>query len=102
MLAYSRKPDLARIRPHPELSSTGFCLAVAGAQYLVYAPSGGPFTVNLSGSGDPGKLTGEWFNPATGQTVSQHPVASGSTTSFKPPFEGDAILYLSGKSGMEK
>ncbi|HEX8039971.1 MAG TPA: putative collagen-binding domain-containing protein, partial [Chryseosolibacter sp.] len=106
VLRYSRKLDLARILPHPELSSTGYCLAATtppGVQYLVYAPSGGAFTVNLSGNADSRELSGEWFNPATGRTVSQRPIASGSTSvTFKPPFEGDAILYLSDKMGKEK
>ena len=45
------KLDLVKTPPQPNLSSTGFCLAdavAAGAEYLVYAPNGGTFTVNLS------------------------------------------------------
>jgi hypothetical protein len=41
------------------------------------------------------KLAVEWFNPATGTTTMQNPVAGGSAyQSFTPPFEGDAVLYL--------
>ena len=41
---YSRKLNLVNVTPHPALSSTGYCLAQtapAGAEYLVYSPSGG-------------------------------------------------------------
>jgi hypothetical protein len=51
ILRYSRKLNLAKVTPSSALSSTGFCLAQTpsvGAEYLVYAPSGGSFTVNLS------------------------------------------------------
>jgi hypothetical protein len=51
ILRYSRKVNLAGITPHSALCSTGYCLAQTpsvGAEYLVYAPSGGSFTVNLS------------------------------------------------------
>jgi hypothetical protein len=41
------------------------------------------------------KLAVEWFNPSTGTTMSQSPMAAGSSSqSFSPPFDGDAVLYL--------
>jgi len=51
ILKYSRKLDLSAVSAQGWLSSTGYCLARtpgAGAQHLVYAPSGGSFTVNLA------------------------------------------------------
>jgi hypothetical protein len=56
--------------PKGKLSSTGHALATAesaSAEILVYAPSGGPFSVNLSNWS--GRLTAEWFDPATGTTI---------------------------------
>jgi hypothetical protein len=98
ILRYSRKLKLAKVTPRSSLSSTKFCLAYtapAGAEYLVYAPSGGSFTVDLSAMPATRKLTAEWFNPATGATVAENPVSAGSPAqSFTPPFSGDAVLYL--------
>jgi hypothetical protein len=51
ILRYSKKLNLAFVTPRGALSSTGYCLAQTpsvGAEYLVYAPLGGPFAVNLS------------------------------------------------------
>jgi len=103
ILRYSRKLNLAKVHPHPDLASTKFCLAqtpAAGAEYLVYAPNGGPFTVNLSAMPPTRKLSAEWFNPATGVATPRAPVAAGSAAqSFTPPFGGDAVLYLVDTTG---
>jgi hypothetical protein len=102
-LKYSRKLNLARVTPHAALSSTGYCLAQtppAGAEYLVYAPAGGAFTMDLSAMSKSRTLTAEWFNPTTGETIVKDPVHSGSSTqSFTPPFSGDAVLYLVDTAG---
>jgi collagenase-like protein with putative collagen-binding domain len=81
--------------------STGFCLAdnaATGAEYLVYAPTGGSFTVNLSATTR--ALNVEWFNPATGATTSTTAITGGSPTqSFTAPFSGDAVLYVVDAAG---
>ena len=64
----------------------------SGAEYLVYAPNGGTFTVDLRGT--PGALQVEWFNPRTGTPVAGAAVNGGATRSFTAPFAGDAVLYL--------
>jgi hypothetical protein len=103
ILKYSRKLNLAKTTPNSSLSSTGYCLAQTppvGAEYLVYAPSGGPFTVNLSAMEGSRKLSVEWFNPATGAASAGDPIPAGSTSqSFTPPFDGDAVLYLADTGG---
>jgi hypothetical protein len=103
ILKYSRKLNLAMVAPHHDLSSTGFCLAQtpsAGAEYLVYAPAGGSFRVNLSAMPGTRMLAVEWFNPASGTTIMQSPVPAGSLAqAFHPPFNGDAILYLVDTAG---
>jgi hypothetical protein len=72
----------------------------AGAEYLVYAPSGGSFTVDLSAMPQSRSLKVEWFNPATGTTTVGHPIRSGSSTQpFTAPFSGDAVLYLVDTAG---
>jgi hypothetical protein len=98
ILRYSRKLNLARVTPGSSLCSTRHCLAqtpAAGAEYLVYAPSGGPFTVDLSAMPNSRMLAVEWFNPATGETIPQAPIKAGaSAQAFTAPFRGDAVLYL--------
>jgi hypothetical protein len=97
-LKYSRRINLEKAIPQPALSTTGYCLAQtppAGAEYLVYAPSGGPFDVDLSAMPPSRKLSVEWLNPATGAVVQQESIPAGSrAVRFTPPFHGDAVLYL--------
>ncbi len=38
----------------------------------------------------------EWFNPDTGETVSAEKIAGGSKQEFTAPFDGDAVLYITG------
>ncbi len=97
MLSYANnKLDLLKMTPQGNLSSTGFCLAdnvATGAEYLVYAPNGGTFTVNLSATTR--TLNVEWLNPSSGAITTGGTIAGGSANqSFTPPFSGDAVLYL--------
>ena len=62
---YARRLDLARATPRNELSSTGYCLAEPGVTYLVFAPEGGEFEVDLT-AGD-GLFSVEWRDAATGE-----------------------------------
>ena len=99
-LTYANKMNLLKATPQGSLSSTGYCLAddvATGAEYLVYAPSGGTFTVNLSATTR--ALNVEWFNPATGATTSGGAITGGLTKSFTAPFSGDAVLYIVDAAG---
>ena len=92
---YADRMNLAAMTPQAKLSSTGHVLAntePANAELLVYAPSGGEFTVNLSGR--PGKFKVEWMNPSTGTKNAGAIISGGSVKTFSPPFSGDAVLYL--------
>jgi hypothetical protein len=98
-LGYARtltgRMDLAAMTPRPDLSSTRYCLAkpeASGAEYLVYLPSGGSVTVNLSATSNALKV--EWFEPASGQTVVGANVAGGGSRTLTAPFSGDAVLYI--------
>ncbi|HME61930.1 MAG TPA: hypothetical protein VKH62_11840 [Candidatus Binatia bacterium] len=83
--------DLASMLPSTSISSTGFALANPGAEYLVYAPAGGSFTVDLIA----GTYSYEWFSPASASIMSTGSVTvSGANRSFTAPFSGDAVLYL--------
>jgi hypothetical protein len=103
ILRYSRKLNLAGVSPRGALSSTGYCLAQTppvGAEYLVYAPSGGSFTVDLSAMSGSRTLSVEWFNPSTGVATGGDAIPAGSSSqAFTPPFGGDAVLYLVDTAG---
>jgi hypothetical protein len=95
---YADRMNLAAATPQGNLSSTGHALAsinTAPPDILVYAPSGGSFTVDLSAMPKSQVLAVEWLNPATGTTLFQSSITAGSSSQpFTPPFSGDAVLYL--------
>jgi hypothetical protein len=74
------------------LASSTYCLAVVGSEYLVFVPTGGDVTVNLSGAS--GTRSVEWFNPSTGETVPGVSVAGGKSEQLTAPFSGPAVLYI--------
>ena len=76
----------------PSLSSTGICLAQTGARYLVYAPSGGSMTLNLTAA--PAALQSRWLNPRTGSLAAPVPVQGGAVRSFTAPDANDWVLYV--------
>jgi hypothetical protein len=88
---YAERIDLAASAPHPELASTGYCLAVPGKQYLVYLPEGGTVTVDLAGAGS---LAVEWAHPVTGAVAPGGTVLGGSQREFTAPFDGEVVLFL--------
>jgi hypothetical protein len=80
-LSYANKMDLAKMTAHASLSSTGYCLAqrpATGAEYLVYAPNGGSFTVDLGAMVPSRTLNVEWFDPSMGTTTAGGTVSAGS------------------------
>lgn len=90
-LTYANRMNLVTMTPRPNLSSTQYCLASPGSEYLVYQPSAGTFTLDL--------LTGtyeyEWLDPSTNKIGSSGSVSvSGGKRALTPPFSGDAVLYL--------
>jgi hypothetical protein len=98
---YSRRLNLGAVQPQgSSVCSTGYCLAqtpAVGAEYLVYAPFGGSFSVNLSATTR--VLNVEWMNPSTGAITAAGTVTGGTSRSFTPPFGGDAVLYLVDAAG---
>lgn len=61
--AYAERMDLAPMVPSQEIASTGYCLAAVGKEYLVYLPSDGTVSVDLSAV--QGELAVEWFDPSS-------------------------------------
>jgi hypothetical protein len=91
-LGYATRMDLAHTFPSTALASTGWCLADADDAYLVYAPSGGPVTLNLASAS--GVFEVEWFNPGTGQITSAPDASGGGSRTFNPPFSGSSVLFV--------
>ena len=57
---YAERIDLATSVPRNELSTTTYCLATPGRQYVVYQPDNGPFSLDLA----EGTYEAEWHWPA--------------------------------------
>ncbi len=91
-LNLSKKVNLAPMVPRGDLASSGYCLANPGTDYLIYSPSGGEVSVDLSGAR--GKLRVNWIHPVDGGSTSGGVVTGGVQRVFRAPFEGDAVLQL--------
>lgn len=90
---YAERIRLAASRPRPELASTRYALAAANRQFLVYAPKGGRFTVDLRKA--QGRYSVEWFRPETGRTLERGKRRrGGAVRSFAAPFPGSSVLLL--------
>jgi hypothetical protein len=77
---------------HPELFGGTPGLADPGQEYVVYLPSGGSVTVDLSAVSE--TLDVEWYNPRTSEFTPAGTTTGGSNQSFTPPFSGDAVLHI--------
>jgi len=96
---FAERVRLVAMKPEGRLASSGYCLAhaaAAGPEYLIYAPAG-EVKVDLSAS--PGTLDVLWFSPSQDKTVPAGQTQGGAVRSFKAPFEGEAVLCLSGRPG---
>jgi len=96
--SYAVRMNLAEMKPRNSLSSTAYCLANPGVEYLIFQPSSAAFTVNLPAGG----YSYEWFDVSTGAVASAGSISvAGGNSSFAAPFSGDSVLYLKrgGSSG---
>jgi Family of unknown function (DUF6298)/Protein of unknown function (DUF4038) len=102
--AMARKIDLLHMVPHGELSSTTYCLAKPGEEYLVYSPIGGTFTVDLRGAEPSDVFKVEWLDPGehmrnlsqflAGSRGAPERVHGGGVRKLITPFSGDSLLLL--------
>lgn len=91
---YALRMNLAAMAPHDELSSSRYCLANPGAEYLIFLPEGYEVHVDLTGSKR--TYSAEWMHPVTGITIGGGTVTGGIKPDFFVPFAGPAVLYLKG------
>lgn len=91
-LAFAERMDLDHALPWTTLASTGYCLAAAGQQYLVYLPEGGQASVDLSAAA--GRLQVEWLDPESGQSCRGADARGRAVRRFTAPFAGHAVLFI--------
>jgi len=90
---FAERMNLAAMTPRNDLASSRYCLAQPGREYLVYLPSAGRVTVDLSQA--PGAFAADWFHPATGAAKQGELVRGGGSRMLTSPFgDGEAVLYL--------
>ncbi|MCI0534736.1 MAG: hypothetical protein L0Z50_05865 [Verrucomicrobiales bacterium] len=68
--------------------------------YIVYLPQGGAVRVDLTAAS--GTLAVEWVSPVAGGVTPAGTIEGGAKRSFKPPFEGNAVHYLNGRTHNSK
>jgi hypothetical protein len=101
-LTIANRFDLTRLAPHPELASTGYCLAdttVARATFLVYVRRGGrvrhaTVDVDLRGIPEADTLHVEWLNLRNGTIRPGRPVAGGRRVHFTQSVRAETLLIL--------
>ncbi|MBN1804786.1 MAG: hypothetical protein JW837_06015 [Sedimentisphaerales bacterium] len=95
-LKYAERMNLAEMRPYKDLSSTKYCLANPGVEYLVYKPASGEdsITVKLKS----GRYKYEWFSSDEGKVVSNGNIRTNdSEEKFEVPSKGDAVVYITSR-----
>jgi hypothetical protein len=118
---FARRINLSKMVPRNDLSSTNYCLADFGKEYLIYIPSargGGGIkyiqnsvferyvnwatrltglneSVTITFPGEAKTYAAEWLNPRTGLTIKGQVITGVKDKTLTAPFAGDAILFLS-------
>jgi len=90
---YATRMDLAGMVPVDDTvtSSTRYCLAKPGNEYLFFQPDTTPFSIKA----EEAKYRVEWYNPVTGITKRNGSIRLKSGRyQVSPPWKGSAILYL--------
>lgn len=82
--------DLQSMAPQPNCTSTGYCLASPGCEYVIYQPGNGTFSTQVS----EGIYRARWIDPASGKTVLTQRVTCSGETEFSNPLKHDILLHL--------
>ena len=89
---------LPRMKPFAPkgLADGHFALADAGRDYLVFAPTGGPITLDLADR--PETFAAAWVNPKTGAAATPAAeIRGGQVATLRTPGTGPAVLWLTKK-----
>jgi len=93
------RTDLISMIPQPELSSTSYCLANKGSEYLVYLSDTATVTIDLENA--PGKFMAEWFDTGTGKFLQTKKIKGGKkVTMISPTGIKNTVVHLYIKTGM--
>jgi len=79
-------------------SGTASAAADPGNEYVVYLPTGGSTTIDLSAA--TGTLSVEWYNPRTGTYRGQTTVQGGASRTFTAPDSKDWVLHIKAAGGV--
>ncbi len=74
--------DLGTLKPADPLAGADWCLAYPDKLYVVFLPSGGEATLDLSQA--TGTYSVEWFDPRTGDRFVAEPVTGGAPVNLGP------------------
>ncbi len=91
-MKWANRIDLAHMVPAGWVSSTRYCLANPGKEYLIYQPETGQFKVKLYGADSTFRVV--WYDPETGEESGGASFRCPSAVDFTPPFGGPVLLYL--------
>lgn len=92
VLKWSRRVNLVKMVPRPELSSTKYCLADPGSEYLVFFPAN-QSTASLQLV--PGQYSVVWFDTQKRrETPGQSVTASSNRIEITAPGAGEWVLHL--------
>ena len=89
---WAERIDLTHMTPCEWVSSTKYCLADPGKEYLIYQPESGSFKVNLYGADKTFEV--EWYRPLTGEIIEGRSFCCPSAVDFTPPCDGEVLLHL--------
>jgi hypothetical protein len=84
--------DLAAMSPEGGLSTTGYCLAARGSEYLVFQHDKGEFNLDLKDA--PGEYAADWLDIHDDRSIPAGTVQGGASVTFTTPFPGPAALHV--------
>lgn len=90
--SFFNKTTFWMMNPDNSLVNNGYALVNLGRDYLIYLPSGGSTTVNLSSAS--GTLYSEWYNPRTGTYHDKKTVIGGGSLTYNAPDTNDWVLHV--------
>jgi hypothetical protein len=89
----TEKTDFRRMDPAMSLvNQQNLCLAAVGKEYIIYAPTGGNITLDLSGTTN--TFSVEWLNPRSGVYNEEPCIIGGSSYTFTAADNNDWVLHL--------
>ncbi len=93
----AKRVDLKNMKPRADMTTTRFCLANPGKEYIVYYPHF-TITATIDLSDVEGELEIEWFIPSINRTVkAPATIKGGYFNVIEAPTSMDAVLYLKKK-----